>query len=298
MRYAADIGSSPSASTPRSYSFAPGAGASFAIVVHQMSANAGCGAYTLTVTSDGPWADARPVITGSPAVGATITGADATWKAPAPAVQRRWRRCDSAGSNCTDIPGATGTAYTVTNETSPAAPFASENATDGDGTSSSESGIVEPLIPFRTKSGAVARRGRSCAERRLRTHQPREPLRRADDGGADGHPPAEHLPLRPIPGGESPQRDRLPGRTHHSGVPRRRVARDLQPGVRAGHGAGGQLRGQLGHHLQPAGDGLGPAVTRRGSGDHREQRTARRGVRGLRRDNRRRRPGPPQRARR
>ncbi len=151
-RYAADIGSSPPASTPRSYSFAPGAGASFAIVVHEVNADQGCGAYTLTVTSDGPWADARPVITGSPAVGATITGTNATWK-DTPAVERRWRRCDSAGGNCTDIPGATAATYTVTNADIGRTLRLRNNATDADGTNASESLVVEPFIPFRTQAG-------------------------------------------------------------------------------------------------------------------------------------------------
>jgi hypothetical protein len=145
--YAADSGSSP----PGSYSFAPGAGASFAIVVHEVTANAGCSAYTLTVSSDGPWADAPPSIGGTPAAGTALTGNDADWEAT-PAVQRRWRRCDSAGGNCTDIPGATGATYTVADEDLGHTLRFRNDATDADGTSTSDSRFIEPFIPFETRA--------------------------------------------------------------------------------------------------------------------------------------------------
>lgn len=149
-RYAADMGDSPAPT--RSYSFAPGAGAFFAIVVHGIAASSNCN-YTLTVTSDGPWADAPPSIGGTPAVGAVITGTDATWKTmpAAPAVQPRWRRCDATGANCTDIPGATGASYTVSDADIGSTLRFRNDATDADGTSTSDSAFVEPFIPFETR---------------------------------------------------------------------------------------------------------------------------------------------------
>jgi hypothetical protein len=146
--YAADIGSVGSGS----YSFAPGAG-SFAIVVHEVHAGGGCSAYTLNVTSDGPWADARPTIVGNaPAVGAVITGNNATWRPgpPVPDVERRWRRCDTAGAGCSDIPGATGATYTVTDADLGHTLRFRNIATDTDGTSTSDSLFVDPFIPFET----------------------------------------------------------------------------------------------------------------------------------------------------
>jgi hypothetical protein len=149
-RYAADIGSSPPATT--SYSFSPGAGTSFGVVVHERTASAGCSAYTLTVDSDGPWADGIPAIAGNaPAVGATITGNDATWKGT-PAIQRRWRRCDAVGANCLDIPGATGATYTVTDADLGNTLRFRNDATDVDGTSTSDSAFVEAFIPFDTRA--------------------------------------------------------------------------------------------------------------------------------------------------
>jgi hypothetical protein len=148
--YAADIGSVVSASG--SYSFASPVGP-FSIVVHEVHSGGGCSPYSLSVTSDGPWADNRPAIVGNaPAIGAVITGNDATWKTnpAAPTVQRRWRRCDAVGATCTDIPGATGTTYTPTDADLGHTLRFRNIATDGDGTSTSDSLFVEPFIPFET----------------------------------------------------------------------------------------------------------------------------------------------------
>lgn len=149
--YAADIGSVGSGS--RSYSFAPPAGSFFSIVVHEVSSGAGCSSYSLNVSSDGPWADSSPVIVGNaPATGATITGNNATWltNPAAPAVERRWRRCDAAGAGCSDIPGATGANYTVTDADVGHTLRFRNIATDADGTSTADSAFVEPFIPFET----------------------------------------------------------------------------------------------------------------------------------------------------
>jgi hypothetical protein len=146
-RYAADLGGSNGVT---SYSFNVGSEAFFSIVVHEIQANTGCSNYTLTVSSRGPWATAKPSIGGTPAVGTSITGTDAVWKAT-PTIHRRWRRCDPAGANCVDIPGATAVNYTVTDADLGHTLRFANDATDVDGTSTSESGPVEPFIPFETR---------------------------------------------------------------------------------------------------------------------------------------------------
>ena len=67
-----------------------------------------------------------------------------------PTVQRRWRRCDAAGATCSDIPGATGMTYTVTDADLGHTLRFRNIATDPDGTSTSDSLFVEPFIPFET----------------------------------------------------------------------------------------------------------------------------------------------------
>jgi len=56
-----------------------------------------------------------PTITGTTQQGQTLTGTAGTWSGTAPITYvYQWRRCDSAGANCTDISGATSLSYTLT----------------------------------------------------------------------------------------------------------------------------------------------------------------------------------------
>jgi len=55
---------------------------------------------------------ARPVISGTPQVGQTLTATPGTWSGSA-SFAYQWQRCDSAGANCADILGATGQSYAV-----------------------------------------------------------------------------------------------------------------------------------------------------------------------------------------
>ena len=53
-----------------------------------------------------------PTITGTPAVGQTLTAQNGTWANNPTAFQYRWRRCDTAGAACVNITGAGGAAKT------------------------------------------------------------------------------------------------------------------------------------------------------------------------------------------
>ncbi len=55
---------------------------------------------------------ARPVVSGTPQVGQTLTAAPGTWTG-GPTFTYQWQRCDSAGSNCGDITAAMGQSYVV-----------------------------------------------------------------------------------------------------------------------------------------------------------------------------------------
>jgi hypothetical protein len=54
---------------------------------------------------------APPTITGTPAVGQTLTEVHGTWKNGPTGYKYQWLRCDSSGSNCQPISGATGSKY-------------------------------------------------------------------------------------------------------------------------------------------------------------------------------------------
>ena len=57
---------------------------------------------------------APPTITGTAAVGQTLTAQNGTWTNSPTAFQYRWRRCDTAGAACVNIAGAIGAGKTYT----------------------------------------------------------------------------------------------------------------------------------------------------------------------------------------
>jgi hypothetical protein len=66
------------------------------------------------IVTGAPANTAAPTITGTTNDGDTLTEHDGTWSGyPAPTFTYQWMRCDSAGANCADIAGETGTTYVV-----------------------------------------------------------------------------------------------------------------------------------------------------------------------------------------
>jgi hypothetical protein len=99
-------------------------------------------------TSDRPWATRKPEARGVPAVGATLKDQVDAW-AGSPAVGHQWRRCDLTGASCTDIPGATGSDYTVTSDDLDHSLRVRESATENNLTSTSQSDpTTDVFIPF------------------------------------------------------------------------------------------------------------------------------------------------------
>jgi hypothetical protein len=69
---------------------------------------------TVTLSPADPRNTAAPVITGSPLAGGTLTTSDGTWTGtPTIAFARQWQRRANASAAWVDIPGATGSTYTV-----------------------------------------------------------------------------------------------------------------------------------------------------------------------------------------
>src|SRR5581483_11436202 len=80
------------------------------------TANANPAATTLvTQPASAPANTAPPTITGQTPVGQTLTATTGTWTGnPTPTYSYQWKRCDTTGSNCTPISGATQPSYTLT----------------------------------------------------------------------------------------------------------------------------------------------------------------------------------------
>ncbi len=62
----------------------------------------------------GPALTHEPTVTGTPAVGQTLTAATGTWTGTAPITFAfQWQRCNSGGAACVDLAGATQQTYTI-----------------------------------------------------------------------------------------------------------------------------------------------------------------------------------------
>jgi hypothetical protein len=69
---------------------------------------------TVTLSPADPRNTVAPVISGTPAAGSTLTTTDGTWTGtPTVAIARQWQRRANATAAWADIPGATGSTYTV-----------------------------------------------------------------------------------------------------------------------------------------------------------------------------------------
>ena len=145
-----DLGNYP----PGSYSVVVPAGARFETVVDEVNTAASCGGVEVTWSSDRPWANARPFVSGLAAVGQTLASTFDVWPGN-PAVSQQWMRCDAGGANCTDIPGATGQSYVPTDDDIGHTIRADESATENGLTSTVDGrATTTPVfIPAATHEG-------------------------------------------------------------------------------------------------------------------------------------------------
>jgi hypothetical protein len=63
--------------------------------------------------ANGPSNSVRPAVSGSAVIGGSLTVSNGTWSPTPTSFSRQWQRCDSDGSNCINISGATGQSYGV-----------------------------------------------------------------------------------------------------------------------------------------------------------------------------------------
>ncbi len=83
------------------------------VIAHNSGGNSApaTSAPTAIVTPAAPTNTGAPTISGSAAVGSTLTATNGTWSGTVAGYAYAWQRCDTAGGNCTTIDGATGQTY-------------------------------------------------------------------------------------------------------------------------------------------------------------------------------------------
>jgi hypothetical protein len=82
---------------------------------------------------------ALPQVTGNAQVGQTLSTSNGTWSGTPTSYAYQWRRCDSAGANCTNVVGATATTYMLATGDAGVTFRANVTATNAVGSSSAAS---------------------------------------------------------------------------------------------------------------------------------------------------------------
>jgi hypothetical protein len=109
-----------------------------------------------------------PTLTGTAAQGQTLTGTLGSWGGSPTGYTRQWRRCNSAGTACVDIAGATGTSYALTGADVTTRIRCRVTATNAIGSTSADSaatvavqGSPIPLVSFSISPTSVGGGGTS-----------------------------------------------------------------------------------------------------------------------------------------
>jgi hypothetical protein len=114
---------------------------------------------TAVVVAAPPVNTAAPTVSGTARDGSTLNVAAGTWTGTAPITYAyQWRRCDTAGGNCSDITGATASTYAVVPADVGATIRIAVTASNSGGTTtatSSATNVVAPLPPSNTASPTV-----------------------------------------------------------------------------------------------------------------------------------------------
>jgi len=153
-----------SGATATSYTLTP-ADVSQTVRVQVTATNAG-GTQVATSAASGAIAPDPPATTTSPSVSGTerdtqtLTADRGAWSGtPVLAYAHQWKRCDSAGAACTDIPGATGASYTLTPADVNGTVRVRVTATNAGGSATATSaatGVIAPDPPAATTPPAIS----------------------------------------------------------------------------------------------------------------------------------------------
>jgi hypothetical protein len=95
-----------------------------------------------------------PTVSGTPKAGSTLTADRRSWTGTNPITfAYQWRRCDGAGGNCGDIPGANTTAYTLTSADIAHTIRVNVAATNARGTTVATSAATALIAPAKSTTG-------------------------------------------------------------------------------------------------------------------------------------------------
>ncbi|MGH2832509.1 MAG: hypothetical protein ACRDK2_07005, partial [Solirubrobacteraceae bacterium] len=102
-------------------------------------------------THNAPTISSPPLISGSPAVGQTLTATPGSIttnpEAGTPSTAGQWLSCDSSANNCVPIPGSTGTSYNVTVADKGHAIRYQETVSNDAGSTAAQSAPLGPVTP-------------------------------------------------------------------------------------------------------------------------------------------------------
>jgi hypothetical protein len=106
-----------------------------------------------------PTSDSSPTLSGTTVDGDTLTAAPGAWSGTQDiAYSYQWQRCDQAGENCVDIPGATGTTHDLGQGDVGQTVHVVVTATNTEGSlqaTSDASGVVQPAPPSSTSPPTI-----------------------------------------------------------------------------------------------------------------------------------------------
>lgn len=129
----ADVGGTVKARVTASNGVAPTASADSAVTA---------------VVTGAPANTVAPTITGTTNIGDTLTEHDGTWSGyPAPTFIYQWKRCDSAGANCSDIAGETTSTYVIAAGDAGYRIRVTVTATNPSGSAAADSGTADVTGP-------------------------------------------------------------------------------------------------------------------------------------------------------
>ncbi len=101
-----------------------------------------------------PTNTSAPTITGTAATGATLSATSGAWNGATPiSYAYQWQRCNSSGSSCGTISGATNQNYVVSNSDAGRTIRVQVTATNADGSNQALSGATGTIADDRRRSG-------------------------------------------------------------------------------------------------------------------------------------------------
>jgi hypothetical protein len=105
------------------------------------------GVFVATAAAAAPVNTTAPSISGTPAVGQTLTANDGTWSNTPTSFAYQWLRCNPAGNNCASVPNGTQKTYTLVGADAGHTMRVRVTATNADGSSSVQSAQTATVAP-------------------------------------------------------------------------------------------------------------------------------------------------------